>query len=60
MQQIQIRGQNKKAPEIENLLIRESKMVQQVDSRWNQVHQSLVIMHQKLMSLGLDPNEITR
>lgn len=53
MQHIEIDEQNKKAFISENLLICNSKMVQQLDYRWNQFYASLVVIYDKLERLQL-------
>jgi hypothetical protein len=51
MQQIQGSDQNKKALNLERFFICNPKMVRQVDSRWNQIYASLMIMYYKLERL---------
>ena len=53
MQQIRNTGQNKKAPDQERFFICKSKMVREVDYRWNQIYASIMLMHEKLVKLNL-------
>lgn len=53
MQQIRPSHQNKKTPDLERLLICNSKMVQQVDYRWNHFEASLRLLHARLEKLGI-------
>lgn len=53
MRQIQPSQQTEKALRKERLPICNSKMVHQVDYRWNQFYGSLMRMHEKLVKFGL-------
>jgi hypothetical protein len=55
MQRIQSISKNKKASKIESLLICNNYMVRLVDSRWNQVYASLMLMFEKLSLLEVMP-----
>lgn len=53
MQQIENLSQHKKTSDLERLLICNNHVVHQVDYRWNQVYDSLMLMHEKLVRFGL-------
>lgn len=53
MQQIQNALQDKKTSASGSLFMCNPKMVRQVDSRWNQVYPSLMLMYEKLVKFGL-------
>ena len=55
MQQIKSLKQNKKATKLVSLLICNNLLVRQVDCRWNQVYESMLLLYEKLVGVGLAP-----
>ncbi len=53
MQQITMRSQYKKAPDLERFSICNSKMVRLMDCRWNHFEAELRLIHSKLERFGL-------
>jgi hypothetical protein len=52
MQQIRNVALNKKASELECLLICNNLMVRQCDLRWNPTYDSILLIYKKLLALG--------
>ncbi len=54
MQQISCWQQTEKAPNLGRFSICNSKMVREVDYKWNQFYDSLMLMYEKLARFGLE------